>query len=195
VCLEGHFRVARADKVEQLLAVLADEGFLVVASNIVPLDAIVVEVVQDGQAWLALIVFAVVGLWAAITTSVGPVTESTLIGRWDLSFGARPEPPVDDGWLQISAVASVKVAFATASPDELDTIASQLLLDEFVLLQSLETDGVHAVTTANVTGIEPVDFQRSGGRVKPAEEVVVSIAQRIGPQSVLDTLGAGFWIG
>ena len=62
-----------------------------------------------------------------------------------------------------------------------------MLLDEFVLLQSLETDGVHAVTTANVTGIEPVDFQRSGGRVKPAEEVVVSIAQRIGPQSVLDT--------
>ncbi len=49
-CLEGDLRVAGADKVEQLLAVLADEGLLVVASNVVPLDAIVVEVVQDGQA-------------------------------------------------------------------------------------------------------------------------------------------------
>ena len=54
-CLEGDLRVAGADKVEQLLAVLADEGLLVVASDVVPLDAIVVEVVQDGQARLTLL--------------------------------------------------------------------------------------------------------------------------------------------
>lgn len=54
-CLEGNLWVAGANKVKQLLAVFADEGFLVVASNIVPLDAIVVEVVQDGQARLTLL--------------------------------------------------------------------------------------------------------------------------------------------
>lgn len=166
-----------------------------VASNIVPLDAIVVEVVQNGQARLALIIFAVVGLWATITTSAGPVTKSALVGGWDLGFGARPEPSIDDSWLKISAVASIEVAFATASPDVLDAIASQLLLDEFVLLQGLEADGVHAVATAYVTGIEPVDFQGRGGRMQPAEEVVVSISKRISPQSVLDTLGAGLGIG
>ena len=54
-CLERDFGVAGADKVEQLLAVLADERFLVAASDVVPLDAIVVEVVQDGQARLTLL--------------------------------------------------------------------------------------------------------------------------------------------
>ena len=119
-----------------------------VASNIVPLDAIVVEVVQNGQARLALlqdtgnnsnrylervvqsnirevgtyIIFAVVGLWATITTSAGPVTKSALVGGGDLGFGARPEPSIDDSWLKISAVASIEVAFATASPDVLDAI-------------------------------------------------------------------------
>lgn len=61
-------------------------------------------------------------MWATITTGVGPVTKSALVGGWDLGFGARPEPSVDNGWLQISAVASVKVAFAAASPDVLDAI-------------------------------------------------------------------------
>ncbi len=54
-CLEGDLWVAGADKVEQLLAVFADEGFLVAASDVVPLDAIVVEVVQNGQARLTLL--------------------------------------------------------------------------------------------------------------------------------------------
>lgn len=65
--------------------------------------------------------------------------------------------------------------------------ASQLLLDEFVLLKGFEADGVHAVTTADVTGVEPVNFQRRGGRVQPAEEVVVRVAKRISPQGVFDT--------
>ena len=139
-CLERDFGVAGADKVEQLLAVLADERFLVAASDVVPLDAIVVEVVQDGQArltlllktwqgfilrileekkkkneirsigsWNAYVIFAVVGLWATISTGVGPISQSALISGWDFSFRTGPEPSVDDGWLQISAIASVKV--------------------------------------------------------------------------------------
>jgi len=69
----------------------------------------------------------------------------------------------------------------------LQLTASQLLLDELVLLEGLQADGVHAMATADVTGVEPTDFQRGGGRVQPAEEVVVSVAQRISPHGVLDT--------
>lgn len=194
VRLERNLGVAGADKVKQLLAVLADEGLLVVASDIVPLDAIVVEVVQDGQAGLTFIVFTVVGLRASVTTGVGPVSQSALVSRRDLSLRARPEPSVDNGWLQISTVASVKVAFAAAGPDVLDAIASQLLLDELVLLKGFKTDGVHAVATADVAGVEPVNFQGRGRRMEPAEEVVVSVTQRISPQSVFDTFGTGLGI-
>ena len=62
-----------------------------------------------------------------------------------------------------------------------------MLLDELVLLESLQTDGVHAIATADVTGVEPIDFQWGGGRVQPAEEIVVSVAKRIGPQGVFNT--------
>jgi hypothetical protein len=41
--------VARAYEVEQLITVLTDVRFLMVARHIVPLNAIVVEVVQNGQ--------------------------------------------------------------------------------------------------------------------------------------------------
>lgn len=192
--LQNDFRIARADEVHQLFAVFADERLLVVASNVVPFDSVVVEVVQDGQARLSLIIFAIVGLRAAITTSVRPVTKSTLVGGGDLGLRTGPEPSVDNDRLQISAVASVEVAFAAAGPDVLDSIASHLLLNEFVFLQSLHGDGIHAVATADVTGIEPVDFQVLGGSVQPAEEVVVSVAQRISPHGVLDTFGTRFGV-
>lgn len=48
--LETNARVPTADKVEEFVAVFADERLEVVASNIVPFDAIVVEVVEDRQA-------------------------------------------------------------------------------------------------------------------------------------------------
>jgi hypothetical protein len=47
--LETDAWVARADEVEQFVTVLTDERFQVVARHIVPLNAIVVEVVQNGQ--------------------------------------------------------------------------------------------------------------------------------------------------
>ena len=41
-----------AHEVEQFVAVLADEGLQVVTSDVVPLDSVVVEVVQNRQAGL-----------------------------------------------------------------------------------------------------------------------------------------------
>lgn len=45
-------RVSGRDKSEELVAVLAHEGLHVMTRHVVPLDAVVVEVVQDRQAGL-----------------------------------------------------------------------------------------------------------------------------------------------
>ena len=158
---------------------------------------------------------------ALVTSGVRPVSKSALVSGWDLGLGSGPEPSVDEEWLQIGTVASIEIAFTSTGPDVLDSVcqnvnklviirfigrtnvvmdvvlltAGHLLLDEFVLLQGLETDGVHAVTSADVAGVEPVDFQFGGGFVQPAEEVVVGGAQRIGPHGVFHPLRAGFGIG
>jgi len=49
---------------------LADDGFSVVAGDIVVLDTIVVEIVEDGQT--ELVAFSVVGLGSVGSTGVGP---------------------------------------------------------------------------------------------------------------------------
>lgn len=48
--LKTNSGVAGSYKVEKFVTVFADERFDVVASNIVPFDSIIVEVVQNGQA-------------------------------------------------------------------------------------------------------------------------------------------------
>jgi len=55
---------------QKRFAVLADEGLLVVASNVVPFDTIVIEVVQNGQARFSLVVFAVIWLRTLVTSGV-----------------------------------------------------------------------------------------------------------------------------
>ncbi|KAJ8875999.1 hypothetical protein PR048_023907 [Dryococelus australis] len=69
--LEADAWVARAHEVEQLVAVLADEGLHVMAGHVVPLDAVVVEVVEDGEARL---VVTLQHTPAAINTAAPGVT-------------------------------------------------------------------------------------------------------------------------
>ena len=71
------------------------------------------------------IIFAVVGLWATISASVRPVSESALVGGGDLGFGTGPEPSVDDDRLQIGAAASIKVAFTSAGPQVFHSICTK----------------------------------------------------------------------
>lgn len=52
--LDAQGGVARAHEVEELVAVLADEWLDVVTRHVVPLDAVVVEVVEDRQARLVI---------------------------------------------------------------------------------------------------------------------------------------------
>lgn len=74
------------------------------------------------------IIFAVVWLRALVTSGVGPVSESALIGGWDLGFGSGPEPSVDEEGLQIGTVASVKITFTSTGPDVFDTICESSIL-------------------------------------------------------------------
>lgn len=70
--------VGMASKSQKLIGVLAHPGLDVVAGNVVPFDAIVVEVVEDGDASLvgaSLRELAVVGLPLAGAAGVGPVTD------------------------------------------------------------------------------------------------------------------------
>lgn len=65
-----------AGVVEQLVRVLAHPGLFVQARDIVPFDAVAVEVVEDSHAALlasAFLVFAAVGLSLADSSGVGPV--------------------------------------------------------------------------------------------------------------------------
>jgi hypothetical protein len=48
--LETDAWVAGAHEVEQFITVLTDERFQVVTSHIMPLDAIIIEIVQNGEA-------------------------------------------------------------------------------------------------------------------------------------------------
>lgn len=93
------------------------------ARHIVPVDAIVVEVVQHGQAVLvgaALLQFAIVRLRFADAAVGGPIVLVAIVGGRQLLQLGGPEPAVDGHRLQIRTIASLEVADAAARPDVLD---------------------------------------------------------------------------
>ena len=175
--------VSGTNKVEELIRVFADEGLKMVAGNIVPFDTIVVEVVQDGQASfiVTLCDFTVVRLSTSESSGVRPVSIGTVVGGSNTSTRARPEPSVDQVGLEISTVAAGKVALSAGSPDVTNTSTGNSLLDKVILSWSLNGDGVHTMSSADVTGIQPVDFQVSGGTMFPGEEIVVGHTSGITP--------------
>lgn len=111
--------------VEQLLIVFTDNWFLVVAGHVVPSDAIVVDVVQDGQAGFTGSVdveFRVVGLPLLLVSRLRPrvVAPSVwcLVRRGHLFAVRRPEPSVEALGFQVGTVlAALEVAQASRRPD------------------------------------------------------------------------------
>lgn len=69
-----------------------------------------------------------------VTSSVGPVSGIPLGSRSDLGTRARPEPAVDIGRLQVGAIATSEIAFATRRPDVADVASGNPLLDELIFL-------------------------------------------------------------
>jgi hypothetical protein len=78
-----------AGVVDVALHVFADDGLLVVAGDVVPLDAVAVEVVEHGHARLAAL--AVVGLADAGASGVRPVVELVRVGGSELDLVGGPD--------------------------------------------------------------------------------------------------------
>lgn len=101
IALETNTAVGAGHVVEQLLGVLADERFLMVTRDVVPGDAVVVNVVQDGQAGLVGTVDVILGivrlsdlLVAGLRPRIVAPTVRRLVGRCHLLAIRRPEPAV-----------------------------------------------------------------------------------------------------
>lgn len=185
--LQADAWVARADEVQQLVGVLADEGLDVMAGDVVPLDTVVVEVVQDREARLVVPLGGLAVVWLRLSVSAGgaPVAGVALRGRADLRSRSRPEPSVLVRRLQVRAFAAGEVALASRGPDVADASARYSLLDELIFLhrqpikakqlyngavraiarcnylRGFQRYCVHAMSAANVSGIQPVDFERA----------------------------------
>ena len=164
--------VERLDILEELVRILADEGLAVVAGDVVPLDAVRVDVVENAHAGLGAAVdveLGVVGLGHHVSLDgrlvaggrpglVGPAGRRR-VGRRHLDAGPGPEPSVHGDRLQVVAVAASEVAESARGPDVGQVVLQQEVLNEVVLGGRLEGDEVHAVLPAHVASIQPVNLK------------------------------------
>lgn len=151
------------------------------ARNIVPLKSVIVEIVEDRQAWLIVSLgsLTVIGLSLSVSTGVTPIAGVTLAGRSNFSTRPGPEPSVLVGWLQIGTITTGEITLAARRPNETNTRSGNSLLDEFILLWRLQGDGIHTMSSANVTGIQPIDLERTSRSMLPTEEIRMCYAAGI----------------
>lgn len=135
----------------------------------------------------------IVRLSMSITSGVTPVTVAAHAGWSNLGAGSRPEPSVQVSWQQVGTVAALEVALATRCPDVADIAACDTLLDELVLLWCLQGDGVHAVSAADVSCVQPADLQVASWCMLPTEEVWVSNTTGVSVVGVTDTYSLSRW--
>lgn len=110
---------------QELFTVLADEGLLVVAGDVVPLDAILVDVVEDAHARLGGLVdveLGVVGLRSSGVTLVAPglvpPAGGSAVGVGHLGVGVGPEPSLNVDGLQVFTLGAAReVTEAARRPD------------------------------------------------------------------------------
>lgn len=123
--------------VEERLTLFAHPRFLVMASNVVPVDSILVEVVQDSQAVLrgtTLDEFSVVRLGLVDSAGVSPIVLGAVGGRGKFLEFSSPEPTINVERLQVGAlITSLEVTDTTTGPDVLHFVINKLLLDVLVL--------------------------------------------------------------
>lgn len=118
-----------------------------------PLHAVLVEVVQDGDTSLvcaSLPKLPVIGLGSAGASIMRPAPAPALggVGGGDTGCGTRPEPPVDKRRLQVGTVAAFEVTFPAGGPDVLDVPLEDVLLDELFLVLGLDAHEVLTVLPA-----------------------------------------------
>lgn len=153
-----------------------------IACNIVPCDTIAVYIVENGKAGFVGTIdieFGVIGLANLLVTSLTPRVESKavgdLVGRCHLLAGGGPEPTIDALRLQVTAVfTTLEVTQAAAGPDVRDVSLLNQSEDNVVLFLAFHRDKVHAVFSADVSCIEPINSQVTILVLVTAEEVVVA---------------------
>jgi len=170
-----------------------------------PLDTVLVLVVEDGQAGLVVellqalhsdsnIVFRL--KWSLLdtlevvrlrNTSLSGVTPEGLgvgrVGGRDPRVArASPEPAVHiDGLKMVSVAAFVlEVAFPSAGPCAVDTVLLDDLEEHLVLPGRVEADEVHAPVPAEVATVEPVPILKLVPGFSPGEEIVVVANLHVG---------------
>jgi len=172
---------------EQVVCILAHEGFLVVAGDIVPFDAILVDVVEDTHARLAGLVnieLCVVGLGASGVSLAAPWLGSPSrrggVGVGHLGVGTRPEPTLHlDGLQVLALVTPSEVAQTTRRPDVVEATVSNKVDDHGILFLALHTDCVHTPPAALVTSLQPIHLAalaillEVGAILVPREEIVM----------------------
>ena len=108
-------------QLQQRVAVLADEIFLVIAGDVVPHHPVSVEVVEDGQAGLVMFPLhqelSVVRLWLPGSSGGAPGSSNPALPAAQPHPGAGPEPAVDDGGLEVRPLTAVKVTFSPGGPE------------------------------------------------------------------------------
>lgn len=147
--------------VQQFLGIFAHNRFLVVASNVVPSDTVIVHVVQHRQAGFGCLVdveFGIVWLWDLLVTRLAPWVVAPAVGDlvrgWNLLAVVGPEPSVDALRFQIRTVfASLEVTQTTGRPDVWDIVLLDQTEDQVVLLLGFQRNQIHAVLAAHVTAI------------------------------------------
>lgn len=163
------------DVVQQLLALLTDDGLLVSALDIVPLDPIIVNIVEDADAGLllaSLLLFPVVWLRLTSPSRLAPLTVAALPGSRDPLTCGRPVPTVLYGRLEVLTVAAFEVTFPSTSPDIVKILIVNQVLHPPGLGRCLDGDGVHAELPAVVPGALPVPLGVPADR-EPGEMVVL----------------------
>lgn len=148
-----------------------------------PRDAVVVDVVQDGQAGLARlvdVVLGVVGLRLLLVSGLAPrvvrPARGHLVGPGDLVAGGRPEPAQEGLRLQVRAsLAALEVAETARGPDVGDVVGLDQAEDQVVLLLRLDGGQVHAVLTADVASVQPVELLVGQRGHVAGEEVVLAL--------------------
>jgi len=164
----------------------------------VPLDAVLVLVVEDGETGLVVKLLQTLYCDANVVLCLdGPLPDTLVIvglrlivlsggapegvgvghvGGGDPGVaGPGPEPTVGVDRLQVCSVAALvlEVALASAGPDAGNVIFSHDLLEHFVLAGRLEGDEVHAPVPAKVPPVEPVPVLKLVPGFPPGEEVVM----------------------
>lgn len=148
--------------VKKLIAVLANDGFLVPALHVVPLDAVLVEVVEDADAGFvatALPLLSVVGLGLLDAPGMGPEAVAALGGARDADTCRGPVPAILNGRLQVSSVTAGEVAFPSTCPDIVNIVLGDETVDPLGLGLAVDGHAVHTESPAIVPGPLPVHLE------------------------------------